>query len=129
MVTQTARKKKSILIAEDDPEISRMLEHSLRREYEVHWAKDGREALTLAPRVQPDLLLLDVMMPKMNGLEASKWIRGLAGLETVPIIFLTALDTPANIITGIQHGARHYITKPFKLPDLHAKIRKVLKER
>ena len=126
--TAGGTKQKRILLAEDDPAISRLLVETLGGEYEVLWARDGREALTLARHTPPDLLLLDVMMPGMDGLRASRLIRGVEGLNRVPIIFLTANDEPHDIISGIQHGARHYITKPFRLAHLCQKIKNALKD-
>lgn len=119
--------KRRILIAEDDDEIAALLLRLLRDDYDVSRAHDGHEALVLASRTQPDLLLFDIMMPGLDGLQVSRYARELQGLEKVPIIFLTAKDQPYDIVRGIQHGARHYITKPFKLSDVRAKIAKILK--
>jgi DNA-binding response OmpR family regulator len=120
--------KKRILIAEDDVAICRMLVQTLSSDYDVHWARNGSAALRLAQQVSPHLLLLDVMMPGLDGMQASRLIRRLRGLTHVPIIFLTAKDEPADIIKGIQYGARHYVTKPFKVFDLYQKIKKILAE-
>ena len=121
---QTTRKR--ILVAEDDPSIATMIVRALSNEHEVVLARDGHEAVSLASRQAPQLLLLDVMMPGLDGLSVARQVRALPGLRNVPIIFLTAKDGSMDVIKGIQHGARHYITKPFKLDDLRAKIKKTL---
>jgi DNA-binding response OmpR family regulator len=120
-------RKKRILIAEDDRDIATLLERVLSAEYEVLVARDGASAITAA-NAQPnlDLLLLDVMMPGMDGVTVAKRVRNLAAHKKVPIIFITAKDGPMDVVRGIQVGARSYITKPFKLPDVLAKVKKAL---
>jgi len=118
--------KKRILVAEDDPAISTLLSKALTADYDVSLAPDGHEAVALASKLRPQLLLLDIMMPGLDGLEVARQVRALPGLRSVPIIFLTAKDSSMDVIKGIQHGARHYIVKPFKLVDVRDKIKKVL---
>lgn len=118
--------KKRILVADDDPAISRLLERILGRDYDVVVASDGGGALALADTCSPQLLILDVMMPGMDGFVLAQKIRLLPHLKGVPIIFLTARDGPLDTIKGIQAGARHYLTKPFKIEDLVAKVKKTL---
>lgn len=125
-VPSSPKVKKRILVAEDDPAISRMLEKVLMRDYDVSLTSDGREAVAVASRKPPHLLLLDIMMPGMDGLAAARQIREMPLTKNVPVIFLTAKDGPMDVIKGIQFGARHYITKPFKLEDLLGKVKKVL---
>ena len=118
---------KRILIAEDDPAICAMLEKVLSHHYNVTTTSDGQSALALAGKAPaPDLLLLDVMMPGLDGHAVAAAVRQLPGLKSVPIIFLTAKTGPSEIIKGIQSGARHYITKPFKIDDLVMRVKKVL---
>lgn len=119
--------RRHILVAEDDPDIARMLERVLSAEYRVTVASNGFEAVAIAAKKPPNLLMLDIMMPGVDGLTAARQIRELPGLKNVPIIFLTAKDGPLDVIKGIQSGARHYITKPFKLDDVVAKVKKILK--
>lgn len=119
--------RKRILVAEDDDAIATLLVKTLSLDYDVTLARDGKEALALATKLRPDLLVLDVMMPGMDGLQVSRLVRKLEGLGRVPIVFVTAKDRPADVIKGIQYGARHYITKPFKLADVRAKIAKIFK--
>jgi len=118
--------RKRILVADDDPAISRLLERILGRDYDVVTAGDGGGALALADTCKPQLLILDVMMPGMDGFVLAQKIRLLPHLKAVPIIFLTARDGPLDTIKGIQAGARHYLTKPFKIEDLVAKVKKTL---
>lgn len=118
--------KKRILVADDDPAISRLLERVLARDYDVVVASDGRAALALAAQVKPHLLILDVMMPGLDGFAVATQLKKLPDLKSAAVIFLTARDTPLDTIKGIQAGARHYLTKPFKIDDLAAKVKKTL---
>ncbi len=118
--------KKRVLVADDDPTISRLLERILGREYDVVVASDGNSALTLAPQARPQLFILDVMMPGLDGFALAEKLRAHKDLKSIPIIFLTAKDTPKDTIRGIQAGARHYLTKPFKIEELMAKVKKTL---
>ncbi len=124
-VPPSARKR--ILVAEDDADIARLLQRVLSADYAVTVATNGLEAIQLATEKAPHLLLLDIMMPGMDGLSAARQIRELPGSNHVPIIFLTAKDGPLDVIKGIQSGARHYVTKPFKIEELVAKVHKILK--
>ena len=118
---------KRIVVAEDDPAIAALIFKVLSQFYEVVVTHTGLDALEAARRTPaPDLLLLDVMMPGMDGHAVAAAARQLPGLKALPIIFLTAKTGPAEIIKGIQSGARHYITKPFKIEDLVARVKKTL---
>lgn len=118
---------KRIVIAEDDPAIATMLLKVLSQFYEVTVTNDGASAVAAASKQPPpDLLLLDVMMPGKDGHAVAAAVRALPGLKSIPIIFLTAKTGPAEVIKGIQSGARHYLTKPFKIDDLVQKVKKVL---
>ena len=120
-------RKKRILIAEDDREIATLLERLLNTEYEVVVTRDGAGAIAAAnAQTSLDLLLLDVMMPGIDGVTVAQTVRGLAAHKKVPIIFITAKDGPMDVVRGIQAGARAYITKPFKLPDVLAKVKKAM---
>ena len=119
--------RRRIVIAEDDPAIASMLEKVLSQHYDVSVAHDGRSALALAAQPpRPALLLLDVMMPLLDGLGVAAEIKKSAELKSIPIIFLTAKTGATDVIKGIQSGARHYITKPFKIDDVLAKVKKAL---
>jgi len=122
-----ASEKKRILIAEDDPAIAVMLTRILRQDYQVIHVADGPAALARASaEPRPDLLLLDIMMPGLDGLDVARRIRLHPELKKIPIIFLTAKSGPTDVIKGIQHGARSYITKPFKLDEVLSKVKKAL---
>ena len=99
----------------------------LGKDYKLLQARDGQEALDIATRTAKiDLCLLDVMMPKMDGFELAKKLRELPGKEKLPIVFLTAKDGAMDIVKGIQHGARHYVVKPFKVSDVRSKVKALL---
>jgi DNA-binding response OmpR family regulator len=118
--------KKRILIVEDDPSVRTLLEKTLAVQYEVESVGDGISAarrITRAPAA--DIILCDVMLPGMDGLEVARRAKASAIWSHVPIIFLTARTTPRDVIQGIQAGARLYLTKPFKLQDLLDKVAKV----
>ena len=118
---------KRILVAEDDPAIGSMLLKVLSQSYDVVLTSDGASAVKAASQPPPpDLLLLDVMMPGMDGHGVAAAVRLVPGLKSVPIIFLTAKSGPAEVIKGIQSGARHYITKPFKIDDLVTRVKRAL---
>ena len=119
--------RKRIVIAEDDPAISTMLGKVLSQFYDVTVTSDGPAALEAARQTPaPDLLLLDVMMPGMDGHAVAAAVRQLPGLKSLPIIFLTAKTGPAEVIKGIQSGARHYIAKPFKIDDLVLRVKRAV---
>ena len=119
--------RKRIVVAEDDPAIAGMLQKVLAPHYDVALARDGHQAIALASSPpKPSLLLLDVMMPGIDGHGVATELRKNPELKQVPIIFLTAKSGATDVIKGIQSGARHYITKPFKIEDVLAKVKKVL---
>jgi DNA-binding response OmpR family regulator len=120
--------RKRILIAEDDGAIATMLVKILDVRYEVHRADSGTAALALADRVKPQLALLDVMMPGLDGYATAQRLRMLPGLKNIAIVFLTAKSGPMDVVKGIQSGARFYLAKPFKMDELLAKVKKALGE-
>ena len=114
-----------ILIVEDEAKIARFVELELVHEgYEVGKAADGRDGLEQALRGGFDLILLDVMLPGLNGLEV---LRRLRGESDVPVIMLTARDAVMDKVSGLDMGANDYITKPFAIEELLARIRVVLR--
>jgi DNA-binding response OmpR family regulator len=123
-----ASPKKRILVAEDDPAIATMLVKILDVRYEVHRAESGTAALAIADRVKPQLALLDVMMPGLDGYSTAQRLRLLPGLKNIAIVFLTAKSGPMDVVKGIQSGARFYLAKPFKMDELLAKVKKALGE-
>ena len=114
-----------ILLADDDPDISEIVGFVLRRQgYQLLTATNGLEALDMFRRERPDLIVLDVMMPKMDGYEVCKRIRA---SDTVPIIMLTAKDDESDKVAGLDLGADDYLTKPFSHKELLARIRAVMR--
>jgi two-component system alkaline phosphatase synthesis response regulator PhoP len=115
-----------ILIVDDEPEIVRGLEDNLRFEgYQTTSAANGEEALALALSGAPDLILLDVMMPRMSGWDVCRALRE-KGID-VPVIMLTARGEEVDRVRGLELGADDYVTKPFSLRELLARVRAVLR--
>jgi DNA-binding response OmpR family regulator len=109
----------SILIADDDPNILRALSFLMRREgYEVRTVTDGRHALEAIAETPPDLVLLDLMMPKENGYEVCRALRADRAYDDVRVIMLTAKGRDADQRFGLDLGADAYITKPFAIGDV-----------
>jgi DNA-binding response OmpR family regulator len=118
---------KKILIVDDEPNIVISLEFLMRRDgFEVAVAQDGEEALRIIREQRPDLVLLDVMMPKLNGFEVCKQVRGDPALTDTRIIMLTAKGRQAEVAKGLALGADGYITKPFSTRDLVVQVRSLL---
>lgn len=116
-----------ILVVDDDPEIVSFLRRGLIYEgYDVDTAGDGAEALASAREKEPDLVILDVMMPGIDGLEVSQRLRS-AG--DVPILMLTAKGTVADRVAGLESGADDYLIKPFAFDELLARVRALLRRR
>jgi len=118
--------KRRVLVVEDDPSIALGLRINLEGEgYDVLSAEDGERGLTLARKEQPDLIVLDVMLPKMNGLQVLRAVRG-EGLM-MPIIVLSARTAEMDKVTGLELGAEDYVAKPFSLAELLARVRAALR--
>ena len=116
-----------ILIVEDEAKINRMLELELQYEgYETGKAMDGRTGLEMALSGEYQLVLLDIMLPRINGLEVLRRIR--RENESLPVILLTARDTTMDKVSGLDLGADDYITKPFAIEELLARIRTALRK-
>ncbi len=117
----------TILIVEDEKKIARFLELELKHEgYDVLTAFDGRSGLDTAVEKDPDLLILDLMLPEMSGIEVCRRLRHTSDL---PIIMLTAKDDVSDKVMGLDMGADDYVTKPFAIEELLARIRVALKKR
>ena len=118
-------KAKRILVAEDEMALRDFVSRNLRaRGFEVIEASNGLEAMALWEREDPHLLILDIMMPRMDGLEVCKRVRE---RSAVPIIVLTALDAESDKVTALDLGADDYLTKPFGVEELLARVRAVLR--
>ncbi|MCU7892024.1 MAG: response regulator [Candidatus Thiodiazotropha sp. (ex Ustalcina ferruginea)] len=119
---------KKILIVDDEPNIVLSVEYLMKREgYQVTTANDGQTALELLSETKPDLLILDVMMPRKNGFEVCSEIRADPTLSRLPILMLSAKGREAEIKKGVSLGADAYITKPFSTHDLVDMVNKLLK--
>lgn len=116
-----------ILIVEDEEKLSRFIELELKHEgYEIIKANNGRTGLEIAEKGEVDLVLLDIMLPEINGLEV---LRRLRRSLDIPVIMLTARDAVMDKVSGLDAGADDYITKPFAIEELLARIRTALKKR
>jgi DNA-binding response OmpR family regulator len=116
-----------VLIADDEPNILISLEYLMKREgYEVHVARDGQEALDTLRRVQPRLVLLDVMMPVKSGFEVCQELRADETLKDTLVLMLTAKGRDTDVAKGLGLGADAYLTKPFSTKDLVKRVREML---
>ena len=124
------RSSPRILVADDDEDILQLVAMILEGEgYEVIAARDGEEAVRLAMAHGPDLCLLDVMMPKLDGCEVTKRLRSQVGTKKIPILLLSARTQWESVVKGREAGADEYITKPFVAEDLERSVRSLLYER
>ena len=119
---------KKIVLAEDEPQIARLIEFKLKKEgYEVTWKENGEEALKAIKEDKPDLILLDVMMPVMDGYEVLRRLKEDENLKSIPVIMLTARAQERDVVKGIDLGAEDYITKPFHPAELLARVKRILR--
>lgn len=120
--------KARILLVDDEPDLVWAVQYSLKDEgYEVLTAFDGVEALAIARRHHPDLIILDIMMPRLGGLQVCREIRRDLALGAVPILLLTALGDTDDVVTGLDEGADDYLAKPLALEELKARVRALLR--
>lgn len=118
-----------ILIAEDERDIRDLIEFTLRYAgHDVVKASNGAEAVDLAPQVMPDLILLDVRMPRMTGYEACRQLKTIDKVSEIPVVFLSAKGQPAEMDTGMDAGAYDYILKPFAPDQLTRRISEILEK-
>ena len=123
-----ATSRGTILVVDDAPAMHQILSAVLQRDgYQLEFARTGREALDLLADADPDLILLDIMMPDMDGFETCLRIRAMPGLAEVPIIMLTALTDRSAILQGIEAGADDFISKPFDQAELRARVRSIMR--
>jgi len=121
-------KPATILVVDDEADLVDLIRFNLeRRSYQVVTASDGITALEIAARRLPDLIILDLLLPQMNGREVAAALKRDTALRSIPIIMLTALTQEADIITGLQLGADDYVTKPFSIEVLLARVSAVLR--
>jgi CheY-like chemotaxis protein len=116
-----------ILIAEDERDIRDLIAFTLRfAGYEVFTAGNGEEAVEMAPRVNPDLILMDVRMPRMTGYEACRAIKSIVELRDIPVVFLSAKGQESEIQQGLEAGAEEYLLKPFAPDQLTTRVKTIL---
>jgi len=120
-----------ILVAEDDPDLQSLLRHALESDgYAVYIAADGQEALDQYDALSPDLLVLDIMMPRLSGFEVLRELRGdAAHRQDVPVLVLTSRSGEDDVLTGFELGVDDYLTKPFVISELRARVRALLARR
>jgi two-component system phosphate regulon response regulator PhoB len=122
--------KSQIVVVEDEEDILELVRYNLAREgYQVTCATSGEEGLKAAKSKLPDLILLDLMLPGVDGLEVCKLVRSDSKTQHIPIVMLTARSEESDIVTGLELGADDYITKPFSPRVLIARVRAVLRRR
>jgi two-component system, OmpR family, phosphate regulon response regulator PhoB len=119
-----------ILIVEDDPDIRELLRFNLEKAgYNLYLAEDGEKALTLARKHSPDIILLDLMLPGMDGLEVCRTLKKDPELQRIPVMMVTAKGEEMDRVVGLELGADDYVVKPFSLREVVLRIRKVLDRR
>lgn len=118
-----------ILSIDDEPANQKLIQKALEKDYQVELADSGQSGLQIIEENMPDLVLLDVNMPGINGLDTCKQIRELAEVEELPVIFVSALSTLEHKLGGYEAGANDYIAKPIMLPELVSKIKLLLEQR
>jgi two-component system alkaline phosphatase synthesis response regulator PhoP len=117
-----------ILIVDDEPDILELVEYNLKKEgYQVFTASNGQEGISLAKKVHPDLIVLDIMMPKMDGIEACRLMRAIPEFKNTFMVFLTARSEEYSEIAGFNVGADDYIAKPIKPRALVSRINAILR--
>ena len=122
--------KEHILVVDDEEDILDLIKYNLKQEsYRVTCTMTGEQALTEARTIQPDLMLLDLMLPGLDGFEVCKILKNNPETSQIPIIMLTAKGEESDIVTGLELGAEDYITKPFSPKILIARIRAVLRRK
>jgi two-component system phosphate regulon response regulator PhoB len=127
---ESAVPKESILVVDDEEDILELVRYNLAREgYRVTGAASGEEAVKTAKAILPELVLLDLLLPGIDGLEVCRLLKAEARTRAIPIIMLTAKGEEADIVAGLELGADDYITKPFSPRVLLARIRTVLRRR
>ena len=123
------QEKKTILVVDDEESIMELLVYNLEKEgYNTLKAYDGITAVEMALKERPDLILLDIMIPKLDGISVCKKIRYYLNISTMPILMVSAKDTESDKIVGLEMGADDYITKPFQIRELMARIKANLRK-
>ena len=119
--------RRFILIAEDEPDTANLLQfHLQRRGYHTRVAADGFDALNLSFESHPDLVILDLMLPKLHGFEVCRMLKASPSTRAIPVVMLTAVASMESKVEGFNVGANDYMTKPFEIPELLARIASLL---
>ena len=119
-----------ILIVEDEQDVIRLLKYNLEKEgFQVRYTTEGSLALAEVRRNEPDLLILDLMLPGYDGLEVCRQLRRIEAYMSLPVLMLTARDQEADRVVGLEVGADDYVTKPFSMRELIARVRALLRRR
>lgn len=122
--------KEHILVVDDETDILEMIQYNLQKEkYEVTGVKTGEEAIHVAKKELPDLVILDLMLPEIDGFEVCRILKNDSDTAAIPIVMLTAKGEESDIVAGLELGAEDYITKPFSPRVLVARVRSVLRRR
>ncbi|MBO6531844.1 MAG: response regulator transcription factor [Allomuricauda sp.] len=120
-------KQKKILIVDDEPNILMSLEYAFKKkDFEVFIARDGTEAIEISNREKPNLILLDIMMPEMDGYETLKQVKDNEDLAHTKIVFLSAKSKEKDVEKGLKMGADRYLTKPFSMKKVISEIEELL---
>jgi CheY-like chemotaxis protein len=123
---EQADAKKKVLIVDDEPNVRRLSHKILSKKFEVFEAEDGQQAIDFANAQKPDVILMDMMMPKVDGLTACYAIKKDPATKSIPVIMVTAIGFELNIKLSQQMGATAYVTKPFAPKELLDKIQQIL---
>ncbi len=121
-------KRPKIVVIEDEPDIRELLEYNLAREgFRVHSTRDGEEGLSLVKREDPDAVLLDLMLPGLDGIEVCRKLKSDPLTRAIPIVMVTAKGEESDIVLGLGIGADDYVAKPFSIKELIARVKAVLR--
>ncbi|MDD4871899.1 MAG: response regulator transcription factor [Kiritimatiellae bacterium] len=121
---------KKILVVEDDEDIMELISYNLKREgYSVMKAVNGEEAIKQAQSALPDIVLLDLMLPEIDGLEVCRRLKSDSKTRNIPVVMVTAKDEESDVVAGLELGAEDYVVKPFRPKELVARVRAVLRRK
>lgn len=115
-----------VLVADDEPDMLRFLKSELLQDYEVIEAADGRQALALAAQFLPDIILCDMMMPEMDGIQVCRELRAKSTTQNIPVLLLTARADEDTKLTALSHGASDFLSKPFSVTELHVRLKNLM---
>ncbi len=118
---------KKILIVDDEPNIVMALEYAFKKQdFEVFIARDGEEAIDILEYTAPNIVILDIMMPNVDGYQTLKWIKNNKALEETKVVFLSAKNKTTDVDKGLEYGADKYLTKPFSVKKIIYEINELI---